>query len=294
MRGWMVLSVLVAALVGCGASVPPGSGGGGGGGGGRYTVARLEAPGAFFLAGGGNLAPLTLQRFVEQAGGKGAPIVVVPFAGGAVEGERYRQAFSALGAQVTVLTGAADQRDSELAAMRGANGLFFPGGLVEKLLTDMGPFQAAARAAWQAGCVIGGSSAGAMAWGDRVIVRGEADSVSAAGLDEAKGGAAVRPGLGLLAGTIVDPHFRERGRLHRLWLAAGETGKLGIGLDEDTAVVVTGGGTVRVVGPGTVTLIRPEGGAGGSARMTILKQGQEANWGDWAIGDARSGDQAPI
>lgn len=288
MRGWIVCSVLVA-LVGCGASVPQ-TGGGGGGGGGRYTVARLEAPGAFFLAGGGNLAPLTLQRFVEQAGGRGAPIVVVPFAGGAAEGDRHRQAFEALGAQVTVLTGAAERREAELAAMRGANGLYFPGGLVEKLLSDMGPFEAAARAAWLSGCVIGGSSAGAMAWGDRVIVRGEAEAVSAAGLDEAKGGAAIRPGLGLLSGTIVDPHFRERGRLHRLWLAAGETGRLGLGLDEDTAVVVTGSGTVRVVGPGTVTLIRPEGGADASARMTILKQGQEANWADWAMPDARSGE----
>ena len=46
-------------------------------------------------------------------------------------------------------------------------------------------------------------------------------------------------------------------------------------------------GMMRVLGGGTVTVIRPEGAAGEPARMTILKQGDELRWKAWAIEEAR-------
>lgn len=281
MRRWLTLLV-IAALTGCGTSAPSGGGGGGG-----MRVAKLEAPGTFFLVGGGDTQRLTFERFLRQAGGPGAPVVVVPFAGSTAEGEAARQTLERLGAQARLLTGAEADRADELAAVRQANGLYFPGGVPEKLLSGFQPFAEAARAAWQAGCVIGGTSAGAMVWGKTMIVKGDADPVRLYGLDERQGGAAVRPGLGWLGAMTVDPHFAERERMHRLWLTAGETRTLGLGVDEGTIAVFSPAGLLKVLGAGTVTVLRPEGGAGDPARMTILKQGDELNWKDWALEDAR-------
>jgi cyanophycinase len=250
-------------------------------------VAKLEAPGTFFLVGGGDTQTLTYERFLRQAGGAGAPVVVVPFAGSPAEGEGVRQALERLGAQARLLTGAEAQRANELAAIRQANGLYFPGGVPERLLSGFAPFAEAARAAWQSGCVIGGTSAGAMVWGSRMIVKGDSGPVRLYGLDERQGGAAVRPALGWLGAMTVDPHFGERARMHRLWLAAGETRTLGLGVDEGTIAVFSPAGLLKVLGMGTVTVIRPEGGAGEPARLTILKQGDELDWTDWALDDAR-------
>jgi cyanophycinase len=76
-------------------------------------------------------------------------------------------------------------------------------------------------------------------------------------------------GLGFVSGMVVDMHFAERGRLSRLLsVVALSPQDLGLGIDEDTAVVVRGNtfevigsGTVSVVDGGTVTYLRtpPEG-----------------------------------
>lgn len=269
--------LLITMLAGCGTA---------GGGGGMVRLARLEMPGAFVLMGGGDTNAISYERFVRQAGGAGAPIVVVPFASGGPDVESARRGLADEGAAVSVLTGASDERPAELALVRQAAGLYFIGGVAEKATAAFAPFTEAARSAWQAGCVLGGTSAGAMVWGDRMIVKGEPEEVRLYGLDESKGGAALRPGFGLLAGMMVDPHFNQRDRLYRLWLAAGETHTLGLGIDEGTMAIVSPTGTMRVWGGGTVTVIRPEGTAGEPARMTMLKQGDALDWKSWEI-DAR-------
>jgi cyanophycinase len=63
-------------------------------------------------------------------------------------------------------------------------------------------------------------------------------------------------GFGLLQDVIVDQHFSERGRLGRLATAyAANPGLLGIGLDEDTAVLIDKDGTLEVLGTGMVTIV---------------------------------------
>jgi cyanophycinase len=79
------------------------------------------------------------------------------------------------------------------------------------------------------------------------------------------------PGLGFVSGLVVDMHFAERGRIARLLsLVAMFPHELGLGIDEDTAVVVRGSrfevigaGTVTVVDAGRATSVRvPASGAG--------------------------------
>ena len=61
------------------------------------------------------------------------------------------------------------------------------------------------------------------------------------------------PGLGLLEQAVVDSHFAERGRFGRLLGAVVQNpANLGLGLDEDTGIVVERGQTFRVIGSGGV------------------------------------------
>ena len=68
--------------------------------------------------------------------------------------------------------------------------------------------------------------------------------------------ASMAAGLGLLPGVIVDQHFQQRNRLGRLLsIIAQNPSLLGIGIDEDTAGVVSGEGVLEVIGRGSITIV---------------------------------------
>lgn len=61
------------------------------------------------------------------------------------------------------------------------------------------------------------------------------------------------PGLGLIDSVIIDQHFAQRGRIGRLLTAVAQNPEvLGIGIDEDTAIVVSDKGIAEVIGSGAV------------------------------------------
>jgi cyanophycinase len=63
-------------------------------------------------------------------------------------------------------------------------------------------------------------------------------------------------GFGLLQDVIIDQHFSQRGRMGRLLsIFAGTPGLIGIGLDEDTAVLIDRKGTLEALGSNMVTII---------------------------------------
>lgn len=65
-----------------------------------------------------------------------------------------------------------------------------------------------------------------------------------------------RRGLGLLPSAVVDQHFSERGRLARLISALAERPDLlGVGIDEDTALIVESEQAIEVIGSGAITLV---------------------------------------
>jgi cyanophycinase-like exopeptidase len=72
------------------------------------------------------------------------------------------------------------------------------------------------------------------------------------------------PGLGVITRLIIDQHFSQRKRLGRLLTAVAlEPGKLGVGIDEDTAIVYYGSGEIEVIGSGQVFVLgrQPRDGA---------------------------------
>ena len=98
--------------------------------------------------------------------------------------------------------------------------------------------------------VIGGTSAGAMAMSGTMIYDGNADKAHLK--DEIK----LTTGLGFMPRAIIDSHFDKRGRFNRLAQAvAAQPGALGIGLGEDTGIIVTDGVNIKVIGSGSVVII---------------------------------------
>lgn len=102
------------------------------------------------------------------------------------------------------------------------------------------------------GGVIAGTSAGAAAMSETMIVDGGSEQSHVIG-----GSVRMAPGLGLIGGVIVDQHFMERGRVGRLVGAVAQNPKnLGIGIDERTAIVVErGGSSFYVLGSGAVYVL---------------------------------------
>jgi cyanophycinase len=98
--------------------------------------------------------------------------------------------------------------------------------------------------------VIGGTSAGAMAMSNTMIYEGSADQA------HLKGEVKITTGLGLMHNVIIDSHFDKRGRFNRLAQAvAAYPGAIGIGLGEDTGVIVKNGNELQAIGSGSVAII---------------------------------------
>jgi cyanophycinase len=138
------------------------------------------------------------------------------------------------------------------AAVDRATGVFMTGGNQLRLSmvvagTRLG---AALLAAHRRGAVVGGTSAGASALSAHMVAFGGPGEVPKQRL------AHMSAGLGLLPGAVIDQHFSQRNRLGRLLLLVAESpSQLGIGIDEDTAAVITPDGVLEVLGKGTVTVV---------------------------------------
>jgi len=98
--------------------------------------------------------------------------------------------------------------------------------------------------------VIAGTSAGAMAMSNTMIYEGDASRA------HLKGEVKLTTGLGFIENVIIDSHFDKRGRFNRLAQAvAANPGAIGVGLGEDTGVVVIDGKELRAIGSGSVAII---------------------------------------
>jgi cyanophycinase len=252
--------------------------------GGFRLAGKAAGPGPVFLGGSGDHPTGQIQKFRELAGGGDAHIVIGPFAGGAPAGQAAQKAFQALGmTNVEVLDGQDLVADAAMIAR--ADGIYMVGGVAEIAARKLEAYREPLFAAWRSGAAIGGTSAGAMVWGERLIVRGEAHEALTKGIWPEGGGLDVRPGLAFLPGAMVDPHFNERARFPRLWVAAGATGLTGIGVDENTAAVWTPDDhQLTVVGSGAVTVMRHGGGDhADSAQVTVIAEGRSLDLAAWGV-----------
>ena len=144
-------------------------------------------------------------------------------------------------------------RESKVKILDDANGVFFTGGDQLKITSHIGdtPIFQRIREIYDDGGVIAGTSAGASAMSETMLVEGGDEKSHVIG-----GSVRMAPGLGLIGGVVIDQHFMERGRVGRLMGAVAQNPKnLGIGIDEQTAIVVERGESFYVLGSGAVYVI---------------------------------------
>lgn len=217
--------------------------------------------GALFVIGGAEdklNRRTVLRRFVEACGGPDARIVVVPSASslGPEVVEVYDALFRRLGAadvRSARPESRADANDPEVAGLLDdATGVFMTGGNQLKLsaIINGTAFGAAIRAAHARGATVGGTSAGASIQSSHMVAFGTGGATPKQRMTQ------LAAGLGLLPDCVIDQHFAQRNRYGRLlMLIAQSPNLLGIGVDEDTAAVVTDGRHVEVIGRGAVTIL---------------------------------------
>jgi cyanophycinase len=144
-------------------------------------------------------------------------------------------------------------KDSRADALDDTRVLFFAGGDQMKITTKFGgtPLCDRMRQIYQEGATIAGTSSGASVMTEIMMAGGESNSSSEVG-----GELHLAPGLGLISGVIIDQHFAERGRMGRLLGAVANNPRLlGIGIDEDTALIFEGHQRAGVIGSGAVYVI---------------------------------------
>jgi len=235
------------------------------------TAAGEQPRGKLFIIGGGRRSAGMMEEFVRLAGGPAqARIVVLPMASGDPDTAGMEQVaeFSEIGARAEWVQFTREQAldPASSARLDSATGIFFTGGdQVRVTRAVLGtPLYRKLHELHRRGVVIGGTSAGAaimstiMLTGDERLNR---DSNNAFVFIK-PGNVVTVEGLGFLNTVIVDQHFIRRKRLNRLLSVVLENpAKLGIGIDESTAIVVEPDSTFRVIGDRSVMIFDASGAA---------------------------------
>jgi cyanophycinase len=205
-----------------------------------------------------------LERFVALAGGKKARIAIVPTASDDPQrsGEGYATLFRKMGAKEADWLRVERREDANteeaFSLLLEATGIYISGGdqarLVRFLVGTL--VMECIRLRNADGVIVAGTSAGASILSALMMAGGTGIAGDSNGAAARKGMVDVVAGFGLVQDIIIDQHFSQRGRMGRLLsVFAGTPGLIGIGLDEDTAVLIDREGTLEALGSNMVTIV---------------------------------------
>lgn len=200
---------------------------------------------------------MILRRFVELSGGDAARIVIIPTASTADDaGQRYKAIFLELGASaadVLYVGGREDGNSDELVGyVERCTGVFMTGGNQIRVASILGGTRVARALARRnrEGVPVAGTSAGASVMSAVMVAGGKSGPTPRAHTVQ------MAPGLGLIDSVIIDQHFSERDRVGRLvTMVSYNPSLLGLGVDEDTAVLIMPDDTLEVLGRGSVLVV---------------------------------------
>jgi len=199
-----------------------------------------------------------LKEFVRLAQRREGKIVIMTAATQLAEkvSTEYIKIFQRLGGKDVVSLDIPSRQQAQLRTttetILSAGGIFFTGGDQLRITSLLGGTEVdyALNEAYRKGTIIAGTSAGASVMSATMIVGGDNDSTPQ------QDALSMAPGMGLLREVVIDQHFAQRGRLGRLVSAvAQQPAILGIGIDEDTAVLINRQGEMKVIGSQTVTVV---------------------------------------
>lgn len=170
--------------------------------------------------------------------------------------EAYRKVFKQLGVKKLSHLDVYHRKESvdlkALNAVKDASAVFFTGGDQLKITSELGGTVVLDRIVeiYRKGGLVAGTSAGASVMGETMMISGRSDASFRIGSIK------MAPGLGLAPEMLIDQHFAERGRIGRLIGATAHNPKyLGIGIDEDTAIIMEDRTKFRVLGTGAVYIL---------------------------------------
>lgn len=217
-----------------------------------------------------------MNKFCEVLPNEKARIEIIPTASGVPEEsfQYYYDAFKKLGFENV---GNLDIRKREDASapdtvkrVKRADGFLFTGGNQLRLTTILGGtdfLKTLMERYIQTPVVIAGTSAGAMAMSDTMIYEGSSHEAMR------KGEVKFSSGFGLLDNVIIDTHFVKRGRFGRLFQAVtSNPAALGIGLGEDTSLLIKNGDIQEVIGSGLIIIV--DGTTIRHTNMAAISQGE--------------------
>jgi cyanophycinase len=226
---------------------------------GNGKSATRAPAGTLFVIGGAEDrrdTKIILSRLVERIGSGKLVISTLASDYGDELWDVYRKLFMSMGVKsvrhLDINHRDETSKDPRLDLLADANAVFFTGGDQLKITTRLGgtALSELIEEIYNKGGIIGGTSAGATALGEMMLVGLPGSEISKVGALH------MAPGLGLAKNMIIDQHFSERGRIRRLLGAVAQNPRmLGIGIDEDTAVVVERDGTLHTIGSGAVYIV---------------------------------------
>jgi cyanophycinase len=218
-----------------------------------------EAKGYLFIIGGGDRPESMMRRFVELSGQFGnGKIIVFPMASSepSKTGSRLVAEFKKLGARQVeshILSRKQALAVESVRILDGAGAVFFSGGDQSRQMAVLRstPVHSALLELYEKGCVMAGTSAGAAVMSEVMITGEEHRKVEEGHEFETleAGNIVTEEGLGFVRTAVIDQHFVTRKRLNRLISVIAERPQLlGIGIDEETAIVVRPDEKFEVVG----------------------------------------------
>lgn len=201
-----------------------------------------------------------LRHIVEEAGGPDIRMEVITTASMIPNevGENYLNAFGKIGCTnigLLPIRNRADAMDKEyIERIKKCDAVMFSGGNQLRLSATFGGTEfleiLLGRFNEEKNFVVAGTSAGAMAMSNTMIYEGNATTA------HLKGEVKITTGLGFMDDVIFDSHFEKRGRFGRLAQAiASNPSAVGIGLGEDTGMLIKEGNILEAIGSGLVMII---------------------------------------
>jgi cyanophycinase len=219
-----------------------------------------------------------LKRVVEETGKKKPKICLITLATGLPEevAQDYRNAFDHVGTGKIYIIHYKNRIDADtdknIDKIMNCDAIMFSGGDQLKLSSLLGGTKLIQlmkeRYYNESNFVIAGTSAGAAAMSDTMIISGSSSHALV------KGELELTNGLDFMDSVFIDTHFTERGRIGRLiHTVTCNPGVLGIGLGEDTAIILKAGDQIEVIGSGLVMIV--DGTAINYTDLTEISNGEQ-------------------
>jgi cyanophycinase len=259
-------------------------------------VVNATPKGHLFIIGGGKRPAQMMKKFIALAEGfRSGKIVVLPMASSVPEEVGPEQTlqlknFGAKSVEFHILSREDALNPESIKLFEDIGGVFFSGGVQSRLanvLLDT-PIHKKLRDFYEAGGIIGGTSAGAAVMSEIMITGDEKREVEEGHAFETieADNIVTALGFGFIKSVVIDQHFVRRKRHNRLISLIAENPKiLGVGIDESTAIIVNPNNTFDVIGDRSVIVydfsgsevkVFPDNGISALAgKIHILKRGDK-------------------